>query len=53
MSNTHGDSKKDGIKKNLQIITISDMINSIQHLDHVFMNGNYLIIHFHIHTNVI
>jgi len=29
--------------ENSQIITISDVMNSIQHLGHVLMNGNYFI----------
>jgi len=32
--------------ENSQIITVSDLMDSIHHLGHVLMNGNYFIINF-------
>jgi len=41
ISNADGGANKDGDMENSQIITISDLMNNIQHLGHVLINGNY------------
>lgn len=46
-------SNKDVGTENSQIITLSNVMDSIQHLGHVLMNGNYFIINLHVLNSVI